>query len=418
MGQTIAEKILAKVSGKKSLAADDIISAHVDCAMSHDNTYMFSQIFTKIGRKTVWDPQKIVIVLDHRTPANTEKTADMQKNIRLFVQQQNIAQFYDVGEGICHQLLCENGVVLPGMVIIGADSHTPTYGAFGAFAVGVGATDMAGVWATGMIWLKVPRTLHFTITGSLPSFVTAKDLMLKIIGDLGEDGATYRACEFYGDTIKHLSMDSRMCLTNQAVEMGIKTAIVPPDTTTCSYLQSKTSTPFDSVHADVDADYEKTYTVDVEHLEPQIALPHHVDRVQPVSTVTGVSIDQAVLGSCTNGRLEDLALASRILKGKTIADHVRMIVVPASRSVYQAALQKGYIQTLLQAGAIVVNPGCGPCLGLHQGVLAEGECAISSTNRNFQGRMGSSHARVYLGSPATVAASALVGEIADPREVT
>jgi len=417
MGQTISEKILAKASGNKDVCAGDFVDAEIDLAMSHDNTFLVSTIFNEIGVKNVWNPDKIVIVLDHRTPANTIKTAENHKHIRKFAKKQNITHFFDVGEGVCHQVLPEKGFVSPGMLIVGSDSHTTTYGAVGAFGTGIGATDMAAVWITGKLWFKVPETLRFNVSGKLSRYVSAKDVILHIIGKIGADGATYKACEFYGCVIENMSIDGRLCVSNQAMEMGTKAAIIPPDKKTVDYVTSKTNVKFNVVSSDEDATYEKTYDFDVSDIEPQIACPDKVDNVKPVSDIVGTEIHQAVLGSCTNGRLDDLAVAAEILKGKTISKNVRMIVVPASRLIYLAAVEHGYIQTFVNAGATVVNPGCGPCLGLHQGVLAEGECAISSTNRNFKGRMGSPEAQIYLGSPATVAASALKGKITDPRGV-
>jgi 3-isopropylmalate/(R)-2-methylmalate dehydratase large subunit len=417
MGQTISEKILAKHSGQKKVYAGEFVDADIDLAMSHDNTVLVSTIFNEIGVKKVCNPDKIVVVLDHRTPANTSKTAENHKIIREFIKEQNITNFFDIGEGICHQVLPENGFVCPGMLIVGSDSHTTTYGAFGAFGTGIGATDMAAVWTKGKLWFKVPETLRFNVSGTLSRYVSAKDVILHIIGKIGADGANYKSCEFYGERIENMSIDGRMCISNQAMEMGAKVAIIPPDKKTVDYVASKANVKFDTVYSDEDATYETTYDFDVSSIEPQIACPDKVDNVKPVSDVGGTEIHQAVLGSCTNGRLEDLAVAAEILKGKTISKNVRMIIVPASRQIYLKAIEKKYIQTFLSAGATVVNPGCGPCLGLHQGVLAEGEVVISSTNRNFKGRMGASGAEIYLGSPATVAASSLKGEITNPRDV-
>lgn len=417
MASTIAEKILARASGKKEVKAGEIVDANIDLAMSHDNTTLVSEIFKEMDKKNVWNSKRIVIVLDHRTPANTIKTAENHKLIREFVKKQNIKNLFDVGEGICHQVLSEKGFVHPGMLIVGTDSHTTTYGAFGAFATGIGATDMAAVWSTGKLWLKVPKTLGFDISGELSKYVMSKDVILYLIGKIGADGANYKACEFFGDTIESMSIDSRMCISNQAMEAGAKAAIIPPDKKILDYLKLRAKESFEMIYSDKDAEYEKTFDFDVTDIEPQVACPDKIDNVKPVSKVPGVKINQAVLGSCTNGRLEDFAIASDILKGKTISKNVRMIVVPASRSVYLEAIKRGYIEIFLKAGAIIVNPGCGPCLGLHQGVLADGERVISSTNRNFKGRMGASGSEIYLGSPSTVAASAIKGEITDPQDM-
>ncbi len=417
MGYTISEKILARAAGAGKVEAGEIIDASVDLAMSHDNAALVSKIFREIGVDNVWDRNKIVIVLDHRTPANTIKAAEAHKSIREFVREQGIENFYDVGEGICHQVLPEKGYVKPGMLIVGTDSHTTTYGAFGAFSTGIGATEMACIWATGKLWMKVPETIKMIINGKPGKMVMSKDIILYIIGEIKSDGANYKAIEFYGETIKNMSIASRMTISNQSMEAGAKAAIIPPDEKTFEYLKERVKGEIKPVYADEDANYEDVMEFDVTDLEPQVACPHTVDNVKPVSEVSGISINQAVLGSCTNGRLEDIEVAARILEGKRIADGVRMIVVPASREIYLKAMEKGYIQTLLKAGATIINPGCGPCLGAHQGILASGERAITSTNRNFRGRMGSPDSEVYLASPATVAASALKGEITNPQEV-
>jgi len=416
MGQTISEKILSNHSEQNGVYAGDYIEANIDLAMSHDNTVLVHNIFQKIGGKKVWNPKKIVVVLDHRTPANTIKTAENHKRIRQIVSEQHIPHFFDIGQGICHQVLSENGFIYPGMLVVGSDSHTTTYGAFGAFGTGIGATDMAAVWTYGKLWFKVPQTLRFNISGKLSNYVSAKDVILHIIKTVGADGANYKSCEFYGNVVENMTMDSRLCISNQAMEMGAKVAMILPDKKTVDYIAPKKNVILDMLSSE-DTCYEKTFDFNVSDLDPQVACPYRVDNVKSVEKVAGIEIHQAVLGSCTNGRLEDLFVASEILKGKIISKNVRLIVVPASRQIYLNAIEKGYIQTFLHAGATVVNPGCGPCLGLHQGVLAEGEVAISSTNRNFKGRMGSSHAKIYLGSPATVAASALNGVISDPREV-
>ena len=417
MGMTISEKILARASGKERVEAGEIIEANVDLAMSHDNAALVSKIFKEIGVDKVWDSDKIVIILDHRAPANIIKAAEAHKSIREFIRGQGIKNFYDVGEGICHQVVPEKGYVKPGMLIVGTDSHTTTYGAFGAFSTGIGATEMACVWATGELWLKVPETIKMVINGKLQEMVTAKDVILHIIGEIGSDGANYKAIEFYGETVKNFSVSSRITISNQAMEAGAKAAIVPPDEKTINYLRDRVRGEIEPVYSDGDANYESEMEFDVSDLEPQVACPHTVDNVKPVSEVEGIEIDQAVLGSCTNGRLEDLEIAAKILKGKRIAPGVRMIVIPASREIYLEALKRGYIEIFLRAGATIINPGCGPCLGAHQGVLASGERAISSTNRNFRGRMGSPDSEVYLASPATVAASAIEGKIVDPRRV-
>jgi 3-isopropylmalate/(R)-2-methylmalate dehydratase large subunit len=417
MDMTISEKILARASGKKFVTPGEIIDAEVDAAMSHDNAALVSKVFGEIGIKNVWNPDKIVIILDHRVPANNIKAAEAHKKIRDFIRKQKIKHFYDAGEGICHQVMIEKGHARPGMLIVGTDSHTTTYGAIGAFSTGIGASEMAAVWATGKLWLKVPETIKITVNGELPRFVTSKDIILHIIGTIGSDGANYKAIEFYGETIDKMSIESRLTISNQSMEAGAKVAIIPPDKKTIEYVKSKTKDKFEIIKADKNAKYEEILDFDVSNLEPMVSCPHTVDNVKSVSEVEGLEIDQAVLGSCTNGRLEDLELAARIIGNKKIHKDVRMIVVPASREIYLKAIEKGYIQSFIRAGAMVINPGCGPCLGAHQGILASGERAITSTNRNFKGRMGSPESEIYLASPATVAASAIKGEITDPRKV-
>ncbi len=383
--------------------------------MSHENAALVKRRFEELGVARVWDPGKIVLIFDHRVPAESVKTAQGHKEVREFVKAQGIRHFYDMKAGICHQVLPEKGHVRPGELIVGTDSHTTTHGAFGAFATGIGATEMAAVWATGELWLRVPETIRISINGEFPEWVSAKDLILHIIGRLGAAGADYKAVEFYGETVEKMSIASRMVLANLAMEMGAKAALIPPDEKTLEYVKSRTDKPFTPVYADPDAEYAQEFEFDVSELEPQVAKPHQVDNVVPVSAVTGVKIDQALLGSCTNGRLEDLEVAARILNGRKVHPDVRMLVIPASWEVYLEALRKGLLETFIEAGALVLNPGCGPCLGAHQGLLAPGERCIASTNRNFQGRMGSPEAEIYLASPATVAASAVSGEITDPR---
>ena len=417
MGKTIAEKVLAKKAGRKDVQPGEIVTCSVDLAMSHENARLVMRHFDKIGVDKVWDPDRIVIIFDHRVPAESEITAIGQKEIREFVKSQGIKHFYDINVGICHQVLAEKGFSRPGILLVGTDSHTTTAGAFGAFATGVGATDMAAVWATGELWLRVPETIKIVVNGELPTGVYAKDVILHIIGKLGADGADYKAVEFYGETITRMSVASRMVMSNLSMEMGAKAAIIPPDGKTLEYVQSRTSWDYEPIYADGDAQYVETYEFDVANLSPQVACPHSVDNVKPIEEVEGIKVDQAVIGSCTNGRLEDLIEAAKILSTRHVHKDVRLIVIPASWEVYRQALKQGVIETFINAGAVIINPGCGPCLGAHQGVLAPGEVAIASTNRNFQGRMGSPDSFVYLASPATVAASAVEGKITDPRRL-
>jgi 3-isopropylmalate/(R)-2-methylmalate dehydratase large subunit len=417
----ITEKILAKASGKKTVHPREIVDANVDMVMVHDLTGPLAvEAFKKIGVEKVWDNQKVVVILDHQVPAESVKAAELHKTMRQFAKDQKLC-IYDVGRGgICHQVMPEKGHVVPGTVIVGADSHTCTYGAFGAFATGIGSTEAAAVFATGKIWLKVPEAIKVNVTGQFQKYVTPKDLILSIIGRMGVDGAIYKSAEFTGPTIKNMSMAGRMTLCNMAVEMGAKNGIVEPDETTRKFLEGRTSKAlpnFESLKSDKDTVYERTMEFDVSSMEPQVACPSSVDNVKPVSEVGNVPIEQAFIGSCTNGRIEDLRLAAQVLKGKRVKDTVRTLVIPASQEVYRQALNEGLMEVFTDAGAIVCGSACGPCLGGHIGLLAAGEVCVSTSNRNFIGRMGSTQASVYLASPATVAASAVTGKITDPRKL-
>jgi 3-isopropylmalate/(R)-2-methylmalate dehydratase large subunit len=417
---TLAEKILARASGRERVLPDQIVIARVDLAMSHENADLVRKSFLEIGVERVWDRSKIVIVFDHRVPAESEKTATTHKAVREFVAAQGIEHFYDVGRGgICHQVLPEEGHVRPGMVIAGTDSHTTTHGAFGAFATGIGATEMAGVWTEGTLWFKVPSTLRVEAEGEFRPWICAKDLILHLIGKLGAAGADYRAVEFDGPAIRRMSVASRMVLCNLAMEMGAKVAFTPVDEILLDYLRPRVRETLDTIATDPDASYERVIRVDAgaDLREPQIACPHAVDRVQPLSALGEVPVDQAVLGSCTNGRLEDLEVAARIVAGRAVHPRTRLIVIPASQRVYREAMRLGYLETLVAAGAMINPPGCGPCVGVHQGILAAGETCVSSTNRNFHGRMGSKDSFVYLASPAVVAASAIAGKLAHPESI-
>lgn len=415
----ITEKILARASGKTEVEPDEIVEASVDVAMVHDLTGPLTvKEFRKIGAGKVWDNQRIVIIFDHLVPANSVRSAELHKFMREFAKEQHIANFYDIGRGgICHQALPEKGHVRPGELVVGTDSHTCTHGAFGAFATGIGATDMSAVFATGRLWFKVPSVIKVNVTGKFQNFVTPKDLILNIIGKIRADGAIYKGIEFSGPTVRSMSVDGRMTMCNMAVEMGAKNGVIEPDEATLKFVKSRTKFPFNPVKSDPDAAYEKTVNVDVANMEPQVACPSSVDNVKPISETGDVEVNQAFLGSCTNGRLEDLQIAAKILDGKKVKDGVRMVVIPASQEIYIQALRENLFETFLKAGAIVSNPTCGPCLGIHLGILAPGEVCISSSNRNFIGRMGSPKASVYLGSPATVAASAVTGKITDPRSM-
>jgi len=416
----ITEKILAKASGKDVVHPGEIVDTNVDMIMVHDLTGPLAvEAFKKIGVQKVWNNQKAVVILDHQVPAESVKAAELHKTMRQFAKDQKI-KIYDIGRGgICHQVMPEKGHVVPGTVIVGADSHTCTYGAFGAFATGIGSTEAAAVFATGKIWLKVPETVKINVTGQFPNFVTPKDLILAIIGKMSVDGAIYESAEFTGPTIKNMSIAGRMTVCNMAVEMGAKNGIIEPDEITRKFLKGRvTKLPdFDSLKSDKDAHYARTVEFDVSKMEPQIACPSSVDNVKPVSAVGTIPVEQAFIGSCTNGRIEDLRLAAQVLKGKKVKDGVRALVIPASQEVYKQALNEGLIEIFNDAGAIVCGSACGPCLGGHIGLLAAGEACVSTSNRNFIGRMGSTQASVYLASPATVAASAITGKITDPRKV-
>jgi len=410
MASTITEKILANASHKKEVAPGDYVVADVSYTMAHDSTGPLAiESFYKITDK-VFDKDRVIIVFDHFFPAPTVAGATMHQKSRKFVMDQNLSGFFT--NGVCHQLLVEK-FIAPGDVLVGADSHTCTEGALGAFTTGLGSTDIGGAMATGKCWFKVPESIKFNLTGSTKKGVYTKDVILSIVGDVRADGALYKACEFTGDYVKNATIASRLTLCNMAIEMGGKNGIVEADQKTLDFLGGRTGKIFRS---DKDAVYADEYEIEVEDVEPQVALPPVVDNVEPVSAVEGKPIDQAFLGTCTNGRLEDIEVATRILKGKKIARNVRFIISPASEDIYFAAFEKGYLQDLVTAGATVCNPSCGACVGRHEGVLCEGEVCISSQNRNFTGRMGHPKAEIILASPATVAAAALTGKIVDPRD--
>lgn len=417
MGQTFVEKVLARKAGLESVVPGQIVTVRPDKLLTHDNTADIASKFRRIGVDRVADPSINVIVLDHVVPAANETHAINHQIIRDFVAAQGISAFYDIGEGICHQVLPERGHAWPGAVIVGSDSHTTTHGAFGAFSAGIGRTEAAAVMATGQIWLRVPESLRIAIDGEVQERVMAKDVILHIIGDVGADGANYCSVEFTGKAVRAMSIASRMVLTNMAAEMGAKNGMVEPDEKTRAWLAGRVERDYEEVKADPDAAYERVIAYNVSEIVPQVAKPHTVDNVAPVTQVAGTPISQALVGTCTDGRLEDLEAAAEILRNKQIASGVRLLVLPASREVLLAAIEQGYVSDLVNAGATLLNPGCGPCLGAHEGCMAPGEATISTANRNFRGRMGSKEAFIYLGSPATVAASALAGVITDPREV-
>lgn len=397
-GMTACEKILARASGQTDIVPGDVIDAKPDVAMSHENTYLVHRSFRDIGASRIADPSSVVIVLDHRSPANTVNSANTHSAIRKIIDELDIGWFFDVGVGICHQVMIEKEIAKSGALIVGTDSHSTTYGAVGAMGIGIGATDMASVWVKGSLWLKVPETINVIISGRPAKGVFAKDVSLALVGELGAMGADYCCLEYEGDWVSGATLSERMTLCNMAAEAGAKSALVP-----------------DTIVPDPDARHYQTLAVGAHLLEPMVSTPHSVDKVAPVSSMEGMGIDQAFLGSCTNGRMDDLTVAASILKGRKVHEGTRLIVTPASSQVHLQALEEGIIGILMKAGAVVTASGCGPCLGAHQGVLADGESCISSSNRNFKGRMGSRNASIYLASPATVAASAIEGKIADPR---
>jgi len=415
MVKTLAEKILARASGKDEVKIGEYVTASIDLAMNTDQLYMVYRILSEAGIKKVWDPERVVSLIDHYNPSPTVESAEIGKKVREAVKSLGIKHFYDQRAGIAHQVLPEKGWILPGQLIVGTDSHTTTYGAFGAAGTGIGVSEMAYVLATGTLWFKVPETIKFYISGRLQPRVMSKDIILHIAGKYSTEIAQYKSVEFDGPVAKEMSLESRMTMSNMAVEIGAKFGFFEPDEKVTQYLSQRTDRTFQLLKPDKDAIYEKVYEVDVSSLEPQIALPFSVGNVMPISKIGEIKIDQAVLGSCTNGRIEDLRIAAEILKGKKVHPDTRVLVIPASAEVYKEALSEGIITALIDSGAIICNPSCGPCFGAHMGLLASGETCIASINRNFKGRMGSPEARVYLASPATVAASAIEGRIVDPR---
>jgi homoaconitate hydratase family protein len=418
MGETFAQKLLALKSGKKSVDVSEIVTVRPDHLLTHDNTAaIISKIGDELGTYGVADTDIPVIVIDHVVPASNEKTATNHKKIREFVSKFGVKHFYDAGEGICHQVLIAEGHALPGSLIVGSDSHTCTYGAVGAFATGIDRTEAASILLTGQTWLKVPQSMKIELTGRLAGAASAKDLILTIIGDISASGANYLSVEFHGDTAS-LSMEDRMTIANMGVEMGAKNAVFPVDDVTEEFFeQAGVGKTWKSVWADEDASYIRTLSYDLDKIVPTIAKPHSVDNCVPVTELVGLKVDQCFIGTCTNGRLGDLRTAAAILKGRKVHKDTRLLILPASREIMLEALKEGILQTLIESGGIVLPPGCGPCLGAHQGALAPGEKCLSTANRNFKGRMGCVDAEIYLASPATVAASAIEGSVVDPGKV-
>lgn len=408
------EKILARGTGKLSVSAGEIVECRVDLAEVNDLYLQTIRSFYDMGGKQVYDPERITFILDHYAPAATIQQAENQKQMRQFCRDQGIKLLFDIGSGVCHQVMVDEGLVYPGMILVATDSHTTTHGAFGAFGTGVGATDLAAIMRTGQLWFRVPEVIRIALHGAIPRGVYAKDIILFIIGNLGADYAIYKVVEFCGPVLKGLSVSERMALCNMTTEMGAKASYIQPDETTFNFLRQKVNRDYRVFESDPNYHYRSDLSYDVSQIEPQLSAPHSVDNVAPISRFEGLSLDQAYLGSCTGGRTEDLGVAARILNGKKVHARTRFVVVPASRNVYLESLKQGYVDTLVRAGATVVTPGCAACLGTHAGILASGEVCISSTNRNFPGRMGHTGAKIYLGSPAAVAASALEGKIVNP----
>lgn len=415
MGKTAAEKIVS-AHVHEEVKTGDFVIADVDLAMIHDTTGPIAiKAFEEYGRKRVWNPSKMVIVLDHATPSPNERISNLHTLLRRFASSQGIPLF-DAGEGVCHQLVVEQGLVAPGGLAVGADSHTCTYGALNVFAFGIGSTDMSGVMLTGKLWLRVPGTMKVEFRGAMPEGTCAKDLMLHLIGKIGSDGADYLALSFCGETVRGMSLSERMTLSNMAIECGAKAGLMEADEKTFAHLKALGGPVPRPLWDDDDADFASQVAIDASAIPPQVSRPHSVDSVVPVTEVTGTEIHQAYIGTCTNGRLEDLRIAARVLAGRRISGNCRLSVCPPSRKVLKEALAEGIIAQLVEAGATLLPPGCGPCPGTHLGVPGDGEKVISTANRNFKGRMGNNKAEIYLASPATCAASALEGKIADPRK--
>lgn len=419
MGMTISQKILAFHAGKDYVEAGELINCKLDVVLGNDVTSPVAiEEFNKLGLDKVFDQEKVVMVPDHFAPNKDIKSAEQCKVMRDFAKEYGIKNYFEIGQmGIEHCLLPEQGLALPGDLIIGADSHTCTYGALGAFATGVGSTDMAAAMATGEAWFKVPESIKFVYYGKLPEWVSGKDLILHTIGDIGVDGARYMSMEFTGEVIENLSMDSRFTMANMAIEAGGKNGIIEPDDITLAYVKQRAKRPYKLYKSDPDAKYFEVREYDVSKLEPIVAFPHLPENARRVSEATHVNIDQVVIGSCTNGRIEDLEIAANILKGKKVHPELRVIIFPGTQQIYLEALRRGFIESFIEAGAIVSTPTCGPCLGGHMGILAKGERALATTNRNFVGRMGHPESEVYLASPAVAAASAIKGRITPPWEI-
>lgn len=419
MGMTMTQKILAAHAGLDKVEAGQLIEAKLDMVLGNDvTTPVAIHEMEKFNNQEVFDKDKIAMVLDHFTPNKDIKSAEHCKCVRQYAAEHNITNFFDVGEvGIEHALLPEKGLVVAGNAVIGADSHTCTYGALGAFSTGVGSTDMAAGMATGKAWFKVPSAIKFVLTGKPAEWISGKDIILHIIGMIGVDGALYKSMEFVGDGIRYLSMDDRFTMANMAIEAGGKNGIFPVDDETIAYMKEHSTKEYTVYEADEDAEYDETYTIDLPQLKPTVAFPHLPENTRTIDEVGDVKIDQVVIGSCTNGHISDLRIAAEIMKGRKVAKGLRVIIIPATQAIYLQAMEEGLLKTFIESGAIVSTPTCGPCLGGHMGILAAGERAVATTNRNFVGRMGHVESEVYLASPAVAAASAITGKISGPAEV-
>ena len=417
MGATVIEKIIRRNTGNEAAKAGDIVTVNVDRVMIHDIFIPFvADKFEEMGFQKLWDPDKVVLIYDHLVPASQ---VDDTRHFRVgneFVEKYGMKNIHR-SDGICHQLMTEAGYVKPGNIVFGTDSHTTTYGCVGAFSSGIGYTEMASILGTGTMWIKVPETIRVNITGTLPANVTSKDIILRLIGDLGADGATYKALEFAGDTVEAMSVASRMTIANMAIEAGAKNGIFPVDEKTIAYMEEHSKKTYTKYEADEDAVYDATYVIDLSKLEPTVAFPHLPENTKTVKEAGEIKIDQVVIGSCTNGRIDDLRTAAKVLEGRHVVKGIRAIVFPATQAIYLQAIEEGLIQTFIKAGAVVSTPTCGPCLGGHMGILAENERAVSTTNRNFVGRMGHITSEIYLASPAVAAASAVTGKISEPSEL-
>lgn len=430
IGQTFVQKALARGAGRDHVDVGEVVYVQPDRVLSHDNTAAIARHFRTLPVERVWDPERLAITLDHAVPAPTVRHAQNHAEVRAFVEEQGVRHFFEIGRGICHQVLSEEALILPGQIILGADSHTPHFGWLGAFGAGIGRSEMAATWALGELWLRVPEAIQFVLRGELPVGVTAKDLALHIIGAFGADGGVYRSIEFAGDGVASLTLEDRMVVTNMMAEFGAKNAYMPPDGTVFGWLAGRlsrrTGEPIDTcrdriatgaLYPDEEAVYESTHEIKLDTLEPLVACPHTVDNVVPLSEIAGRRVHQAFIGTCTNGRLSDIAAAADVLRGRHVAAGTRLLIVPASSEVLEEATARGDVRALMAAGAVFGTPGCGPCMGNHMGVLAPGEVCISSANRNFQGRMGTPDAEIYLANPAVVAASAVAGKIAAPADI-